>query len=506
MPAGRPNGIPNVDSILAFVGREKVRVEEGRLVKADPRVQLDFNSIAKGYTVDLLARLVESFGARNYIVDIGGEVRCKGVNRQGGPWRIGIETPFDGNMSDGEYVQKRIRLTDGGLATSGNYRRFYLDADGNKVAHTIDPRTGRSAVSRLLSVTVAAPTCAEADALGTMFLAMGADDALEAVRTMPGREGLFHPRRRGRRLRRVYFTRHGGDDHAITIPMKSAVFLYNTQSGKCKIERCTEAVCTVFRAYGYDIKPQLIDFGANPFDGNEQIDLMVVAGGDGTVNYVVNTMKNKGLDIPLGVIPAGTANDFAGALGMSRHPLEAARQIASGAVDRVDCGCVNGLYFVNIFSFGIFTTTSQRTPDQRKHKIGKLAYLIEGVKELRAMHAVPLKVVADGQAFDFNSLMVLVFNGETAGGFRLARRSSVKDGLFDCIMLEKKNFLRSTLAMGRYLLRGNPKIVRHLRVRSLDIVSTVNEPTDVDGQKGAEFPLHIECIAGGLRIMCPRGE
>ena len=113
---------PDVDSILAFVGREKVRVEEGRLVKADPRVQLDFNSIAKGYTVDLLARLVESFGARNYIVDIGGEVRCKGVNRQGGPWRIGIETPFDGNMSDGEFVQKRIRLTDGGLATSGNYR------------------------------------------------------------------------------------------------------------------------------------------------------------------------------------------------------------------------------------------------------------------------------------------------------------------------------------------------------------------------------------------------
>ena len=176
---------PNIDSILAFVGRGKVRIENGRLIKDDPRVQLDFNSIAKGYIVDLLAQLVESFGARNYIVDIGGEVRCKGVNRQGDPWRIGIETPFDGNMSDGEYVQKRIRLTDGGLATSGNYRRFYLDADGNKVAHTIDPRTGRSAVSRLLSVTVAAPTCAEADALGTMFLAMGADDALEAVRTMP---------------------------------------------------------------------------------------------------------------------------------------------------------------------------------------------------------------------------------------------------------------------------------------------------------------------------------
>ncbi|WP_346700603.1 FAD:protein FMN transferase [uncultured Alistipes sp.] len=176
---------PNIDSILAFVGRDKVRLEGNRLVKSDPRVQLDFNSVAKGYTVDLLAELVEGFGAENYIVDIGGEVRCRGVNRQGQPWRIGVETPFDGNMTDGEYLQRRIRLSEGGLATSGNYRRYYLDADGNKVAHTLDPRTGRSVVSRLLSVTVVAPTCAEADALGTMFLALGADDALATAGRLP---------------------------------------------------------------------------------------------------------------------------------------------------------------------------------------------------------------------------------------------------------------------------------------------------------------------------------
>ena len=182
---------PNIDSILEFVGREKVHIEGNRLVKDDPRVQLDFNSVAKGYTVDLLAALVERFGARNYIVDIGGEVRCRGVNRQGNPWRIGVETPFDGNMTDGEYLQRRISLSEGGLATSGNYRRFYLDADGNKVTHTIDPRTGRSVVSRLLSVTVVAPTCAEADALGTMFLAMGADDARAAVDRMPGVKVYF---------------------------------------------------------------------------------------------------------------------------------------------------------------------------------------------------------------------------------------------------------------------------------------------------------------------------
>ena len=288
--------------------------------------------------------------------------------------------------------------------------------------------------------------------------------------------------------------------------MQKALFLYNPAAGRGRIARNVGGIVDIFSENGWELTPEKIDFGRNPFDAHPDIRMVVAAGGDGTVNYAVNAMKRKGLDIPIGVIPAGTANDFAGALGMSNELLEAARQVATGCEDRVDVGRVNDLWFVNIFSFGIFTTTSQRTPNSRKHRIGKLAYIIEGVKEFRAMHAVPLQIVADGQAFDFNSLMVLVFNGETAGGFRLARRSSIKDGLFDCLMLEKKNFLRSTLAMGRYLLGGNPKIVRHLRARALDIVSTLNEPTDVDGQKGAEFPLHIECIAGGLRVMCPREE
>ena len=285
--------------------------------------------------------------------------------------------------------------------------------------------------------------------------------------------------------------------------MKTAVFLYNPESGRGRASREAEQIDEIFRTNGYRVVPQPIDFSVNPFDGHETIDLMVVAGGDGTVNFAVNAMKSKGLDIPLGVIPAGTANDFAGALGMSNELLEAARQIAAGRIDRVDVGRVNDLWFVNIFSFGIFTTTSQRTPNSRKHLMGKLAYIIEGVKEFRTIHAVPLEIVADGEHFDLRSLMALIFNGETAGGFRLARTSSIRDGLFDCILLEKKDLFRSTLAMGHYLLGGNPKIVRHFRARRIDIQSTVNEPTDVDGQPGAEFPLHIECMAGGLRVIVP---
>ena len=187
----RPVQQPNVDSLLQFIGYDKIRIDGCRLVKKHPSVQIDLNSIAQGATADYVARWLDSLGWKDYLVEVGGEIFARGHNAKGGLWRVGIDKPIEGNMLPGAQLQVRIGISDRGLATSGNYRRFYLDAKGNKIAHTIDPRTGRSAVSRLLSVTVAAPTCAEADALGTMFLAMGADDALAAVERMPGVKAYF---------------------------------------------------------------------------------------------------------------------------------------------------------------------------------------------------------------------------------------------------------------------------------------------------------------------------
>ena len=194
----------NIDSLLQFVGMDKVSIENGRLVKTDERVALDFNSIAKGYTVDLAANELEQMGVENYIVDIGGEVRCKGINKKGVAWRVGVETPFDGNQSNGEFIQQVISLSNCSMATSGNYRRYYLDDEGRKVAHTIDPRTGQSVISELLSATVIAPTCAEADAYGTMFMALGKEAAIELARRM-SEQGVY-----------VYFITSGrGDDFEV---------------------------------------------------------------------------------------------------------------------------------------------------------------------------------------------------------------------------------------------------------------------------------------------------
>lgn len=170
---------PDVDSLLRFVGYEKIRVEDGRLIKERPEVRIDLNSIAKGYAVDLMAGLMEEFGSENYLVEIGGEIFCRGINRAGRDWLVGIDSPSDGNYAPGADVQTELSLSGAGLATSGNYRKFYVDGQGRKVVHTIDAVTGGSRPSNLLSATVVAHNTTVADALGTMMMALGLEKSVE---------------------------------------------------------------------------------------------------------------------------------------------------------------------------------------------------------------------------------------------------------------------------------------------------------------------------------------
>lgn len=284
------------------------------------------------------------------------------------------------------------------------------------------------------------------------------------------------------------------------------LLLYNPKAGRNRAARNIETVAGIFRAAGHTVEERSIEFDKNPFRENDDADLVVVAGGDGTINYVINRMKELSLDMAVGIVPSGTANDFARALGISRSAAKAARQILEGEERPLDCGCVNGLYYVNVFSFGLFTTTSQHTPDLVKKMIGKGAYIFEGLKELRSLHAMPLHIEADGESFDTEALIVLVFNGETAGSFPLARTASVSDGLLDCLILEKNNFFVTCGGMIRYLWRGESSQVLHFKARDIRMTTTADYaiPTDVDGQRGAEFPLDIHCLPGDLRVICSR--
>jgi thiamine biosynthesis lipoprotein len=164
------------DSLLKLVGMSKVSLINGKLIKSDPHMSLDFNAIAQGYSVDVICRFFDSLGIKNYLVEIGGEVRGKG-KKAGNLWRIGIDKPEDNNMIPGQSLQAIIKITDKAIATSGNYRKFYVE-DGVKYSHHVDPKTGYTTKNTLLSISIVADECVMADGVATGCLVMGKEKAI----------------------------------------------------------------------------------------------------------------------------------------------------------------------------------------------------------------------------------------------------------------------------------------------------------------------------------------
>lgn len=180
----------HIDSLLQYVGMDKVRLEGRKVIKKSPGVKIDVNAIAQGYSVDVVCDFFKNKGIRNYLVEIGGEVRGKGTNAKDRFWHIGIDKPSDGNMDPGKELQAIIEINNKSLATSGNYRKFFVE-DGVKYAHTIDPKTGFPARNTLLSATVVCDDCMTADAYATAFMVVGLDKSKELLTRLPGIEVYF---------------------------------------------------------------------------------------------------------------------------------------------------------------------------------------------------------------------------------------------------------------------------------------------------------------------------
>jgi thiamine biosynthesis lipoprotein len=186
--SGGRQAAPNVDSILEFTGMDKVRIVAGHIIKDDPRLRLDFSSIAKGFTVDRLALMLEAEGVTDYMVEVGGEVRARGVNPRGVAWRIGIDKPSFGLVNERETI-----ISLGGnpklpsaIATSGNYRNWFVDESGRTRVHIVDPKTGAPALGEILSVSMVADECAVADAWATGVMACGTvENAQRLLRAAP---------------------------------------------------------------------------------------------------------------------------------------------------------------------------------------------------------------------------------------------------------------------------------------------------------------------------------
>lgn len=181
---GNPPTKQTVDSLRAIVGYKKVKLVNHRITKSDARVMLDCSAIAKGYGCDVVARLLEKRGIKNYMVEIGGEVVTHGISEKRLPWKIGVTKPSDDSLNVNNELQTVLNVKDRAMATSGNYRNFYYRG-GKKYAHTIDPATGYPVQHSILSATVLAKHCAEADAYATAFMVMGMEKAKKVLEKHP---------------------------------------------------------------------------------------------------------------------------------------------------------------------------------------------------------------------------------------------------------------------------------------------------------------------------------
>ncbi|MCK9561632.1 MAG: FAD:protein FMN transferase [Bacteroidales bacterium] len=178
-----------IDSLLQFVGMEKIRIENNKIYKQKPHVAIIGNAIAKGYSTDVIAEFLLSHAITNFLVDVGGEMRVYGNNPQGKMWNVGINTPLEGTAYD-EY-SVIVSLENKSIATSGNYRKFYMK-DGEKYAHTIHPKTGYPVSHNLLSASIITDKCIDADALATACMVVGLEKAIEIIDAHPQFQAVFY--------------------------------------------------------------------------------------------------------------------------------------------------------------------------------------------------------------------------------------------------------------------------------------------------------------------------
>lgn len=180
-----------IDELKKYIGMDKIRLENRRIIKDHPDIVLNTNAIAKGYSADIIASFLDKNNCKNYLIEIGGEIRVKGYNPQGEPWTIGVDRPIEGNFLPGENgLQLILQITNKGIATSGNNRQFYIE-NGQKITHTINPATGYPAKHNLVSTTVIANDALTADAYATAFMVGGMEKAGQWIDENPELDAIF---------------------------------------------------------------------------------------------------------------------------------------------------------------------------------------------------------------------------------------------------------------------------------------------------------------------------
>lgn len=296
--------------------------------------------------------------------------------------------------------------------------------------------------------------------------------------------------------------------------MKHAVLLYNPKAGNKQITEHLDYIIKRMQTIGYVLtlyrsnqKGEIENYIMSHITV-ENTDMILISGGDGTLNECINGMIKKNLEIPLGILPLGTANDFARTAKIPAHIRGALDIIQKGKPMKVDVGQVNDQYFINVCNMGLFSNVSHIIDIDLKNKFGKLAYYVKGIEELQNYSAMSLKIETDEVTKQGQYVLVLIFNGQGAGGFnKLAKNASIVDGYLDAICIKEVE-LHEIPGLFLKVLQGEhfgDDRVDYLRCKNLEI-TCLNENqtfiTDVDGEEGPQFPLKINIVPEKLWIYC----
>lgn len=289
--------------------------------------------------------------------------------------------------------------------------------------------------------------------------------------------------------------------------MKKVRFIYNPYSGENNIINELDNVIKLHQEVDLTVVPYRIQKGKDLSEALDIIDetysYILIAGGDGTVDSLVNAMKHRNINIPIGILPVGTANDFGKFINMPSDIQEACKQILESKPVAVDVGKINDKYFINVASTGLFTDISQKIDVNLKNTIGKLAYYLKGFEELPNFRKLKIKLSSKECNYDGEMYLLLVFNGKTAGNLNLATEAEITDGKLDVIMFKAIQIIEF-LPLFIKLLKGDhldsDKVV-YFKTDDVYIECSEDIVTDIDGEKGPDFPLRIKCIKGGIKLL-----
>ena len=290
--------------------------------------------------------------------------------------------------------------------------------------------------------------------------------------------------------------------------MKKYVLIYNPVSGDAKFKFRLDAVVEFmqqaggivlpFRTrYKGDIRPFLREIKAFATDG------LIVAGGDGTVHEVINAMLTEEVDVPLGIIPSGTCNDFASNLGFGKNLSRCLNAVCGGQWRMVDVGKINGEYFLNVASAGLLTSVAHSVDTSLKNTLGRMAYYLKGLGELPNFQSLHVKITADGQIIKDDILLFLVMNSGMVGSFpTLAPEAKIDDGKLDLLIVNKCSIselmgLLISIFAGRHTSSSH---IRHLQASEIYIECDQDVESDLDGELGPKLPLAIATVTNKLKV------